>query len=62
MVHGLSARSLLKVLMGLTTILMQPKLVYQQMPGLYFTLTSIPSLDNPPNSEMKFCENMKLKC
>jgi len=29
---------------------------------LIFTLRSILSLNNPQNSEMKFCENMKLMC
>jgi hypothetical protein len=28
----------------------------------YLTLRSVSSLNNPQNSEMKFCENMKLTC
>jgi hypothetical protein len=28
----------------------------------YLTLKSVSSLNNPQNSEMKFCENMKLTC
>jgi hypothetical protein len=28
----------------------------------YLTLRLILSLNNPQNSEMKFCENMKLTC
>jgi hypothetical protein len=29
---------------------------------LYLTLRLVSSLNNPQNSEMKFCENMKLTC
>jgi len=29
---------------------------------IYLTLRSVSSLNNPQNSEMKFCENMKLTC
>jgi hypothetical protein len=28
----------------------------------YLTLRSVSSLNNPQNSEMKFCENIKLTC
>jgi hypothetical protein len=28
----------------------------------YLTLRSVSSLNNPHNSEMKICENMKLTC
>jgi hypothetical protein len=28
----------------------------------YLTMRSVSSLNNPQNSEMKFCENMKFTC
>jgi hypothetical protein len=36
---------------------------YQFKSGSYYlTLRSVLSLNNPQNSEMKFCENMKFTC
>jgi len=34
----------------------------RKKPPIYLTLRPVWSLYNPQNSEMKFCENMKLTC
>jgi len=34
----------------------------EMLNGHYLTLSLVLSLNNPPNSEMKSCENMNLTC